>query len=181
MFRALAALAVASASTSAHPTLTSSVPWWERVTVTVSDDGDTQSCRYESSLKPQASKSCDVVGSGGAAAKSAATSGAKDQYTRITFERRFSPGAKPNMDALQPGETLLGGQMLALAIDGKGAVKDCKVVQRSGTLPPQYGCDEAATERFEASTARSASAHTVVPAREGYMTVLVYGHSEHVV
>lgn len=181
MFRALAALAVATASTSAHPTLTSSVPWWERITVTVSDNGDTQSCRYESSLKPQNSTNCDVVGDGNATAKSAAASGAKDQYTRITFERRFSPGAKPNMDALEPGETLLGGQTLALAIDGKGAVKDCKVVQRSGTLPPQYGCDDAATERFEASAAKPASAHASVPTREGYMTVLVYGHSEHVV
>jgi hypothetical protein len=180
VFRALAALAVASATTSAHPsaTLTSSVPWWERVTVTVSDDGNTSSCRYESSLKPQGSKSCDVVGSDGMTAKSAAASGAKDQYTRITFERRFSPGAKPNMDALQPGEILLGGQMLALAIDARGAVKGCKVVQRSGSLPPQYGCHEAATEKFEAS---ASNLHATDPAREGYMTVLVYGHSEHVV
>lgn len=178
MFRALAALAVASAS--AHPTaaLTSSVPWWERVTVTVSDDGNTQSCRYESSLKPQNSTSCDVVSSSSSAAtKTAATSGAKDQYTRITFERRFSPGAKPDMAALQPGETLLGGQTLALAIDGKGSVKACKVVQRSGSLPPQYGCDEASTERFEAS---AASPRPGAPDREGYMTVIVYGHSEHV-
>jgi hypothetical protein len=176
VFRALAALAVASAS--AHPTLTSSVPWWERVTVTVSDDGNTQSCRYESSLKPQNSTSCDVVSNSSAATKTAATTAAKDQYTRITFERRFSPGAKPNMAALQPGETLLGGQTLALAIDGKGSVKDCKVVQRSGSLPPQYGCDEASTERFEA---RAAAPRLGAPEREGYMTVIVYGHSEHVV
>ena len=178
MFRALAALAVASATTTAPSALTSSVPWWERITVTVSDDGNTRSCRYESSLKPRDSTSCDVVGSGGASVRSAAASGAKDQYTRITFERRFSPGAKPNMEALQPGEVLLGGQMLALAIDAKGAVTDCKIVQRSGTLPPQYGCDEAAAEKFEAS---ASSLHALAPMREGYMTVLVYGHSEHVV
>nr|NUR37613.1 hypothetical protein [Sphingomonas sp.] len=180
MFRALAALAVASASTSAPPatTLTSSAPWWERVTVTVSDDGNTRSCRYESSLKPRNATDCSVVSSGASTAKSAASSGAKDQYTRITFERRFSPGAKPNMDALQPGETLLGGQMLALAIDPRGAVKGCKVVQRSGSLPPQYGCDEAAAEHFEAS---ATNIHTAAPTREGYMTVIVYGHSEHVV
>lgn len=178
MFRALAALAVASVSAHPTPTLTSSIPWWERVTVTVTDDGNTQSCHYESSLKPQNAQACDVVGGGALAAKSAA-SGAKDQYTRITFERRFSPGAKPDMDALQPGETLLGGQMLALAIDGKGAVKDCKVVQRSGTMPPQYGCDEAASEKFEARAA--APAQTASATHQGYMTVLVYGHSEHVV
>jgi hypothetical protein len=180
VFRLTAALALASAATAAYPaaTLTSSVPWWERVTVTVSDDGNTRSCRYETSLKPQNSTSCDVVGSDGAAAKSAATSGAKDQYTRITFERRFTPGIKPDMKALQPGEVLLGGQMLALAIDGQGAVKQCKVVETSGSLPPQYGCDEASTEKFEASV-RTAKARA--PEREGYMTVLVYGHSEHVV
>jgi hypothetical protein len=169
---------MASAAVHPAPTLTSSVPWWERVTVTVSDDGKTQSCRYESSLKPKNGQNCDVVESGGTAARSAATSGAKDQYTRITFERRFNPGAKPNMDPLQPGETLLGGQMLALAIDARGAVKGCKVVQRSGSLPPQYGCDEATTEKFEAS---ASNVHAVSPTREGYMTVLVYGHSEHVV
>jgi len=178
VFRALAALAVASASAHPAPTLTSSVPWWERVTVTVSDDGNTQSCRYESSLKPRNSASCDVVSGSSAVTKTAATSGTKDQYTRITFERRFSPGAKPDMAALQPGETLLGGQMLALAIDGKGSVKDCRVVQRSGSLPPQYGCDEASTERFEAS---AAAARPNAAEREGYMTVIVYGHSEHVV
>jgi hypothetical protein len=180
VFRALAALALASTSTSPNSSaiLTSSVPWWERVTVTVSDDGKTQSCRYESSLKPQGSKNCDVVESEAAGAKSA-TSGAKDQYTRITFERRFNPGTKPSPDALQPGETLLGGQTLALAIDGKGSVKDCKVVQRSGSLPPQYGCDEATSEKFEANGA--AKTQTAAATREGFMTVLVYGHSEHVV
>ena len=178
MFRALAALAVASASAHPTPTLTSSVPWWERVTVTVSDDGQTKSCRYESSLKPQNASGCDVVGASASATKTAATSGAKDQYTRITFERRFSPGAKPDMSALQPGETLLGGQMLALAIDAKGSVKGCRVVQTAGTLPPQYGCDEASAERFDAS---AATAHPGAAQREGYMTVIVYGHSEHVV
>jgi hypothetical protein len=171
---------MALASTATHPsaTLTSSVPWWERVTVTVSDDGDTRSCRYESSLRPQDSKSCDVVGSGGVSARSAAASGAKDQYTRITFERRFSPHSKPDLDTLQPGEVLLGGQTLALAIDAKGAVKGCKVVQRSGSLPPQYGCDEAATEKFEVN---ASNVHIAAPTRQGFMTVLVYGHSEHVV
>lgn len=176
MFRALAALALASTSAAPTATLTSSVPWWERVTVTVSDDGNTQSCRYETSLKPKDATSCDVVGDEKALAKNAG-SGAKDQYTRITFERRFSPG-KPDVTALQPGEVLLGGQTMALAIDPKGEVKNCKVVQRSGTLPPQYGCSEASTERFEA---KAGDPHAVAPDREGYMTILVYGHSEHVV
>ena len=99
VFRAIAALAVASASAHSAATLTSTGPWWERVTVLVADNGEAQSCRYESSLQPNASKDCTVDRSQAAAAKSA---GAKDQFTRITFERRFSPGAKPDMTQLQP-------------------------------------------------------------------------------
>jgi hypothetical protein len=82
------------------------------------------------------------------------------------------------MSALQPGETLLGGQMLALAIDAKGSVKGCRVVQTSGSLPPQYGCDEASAERFDAS---AATVRPGAPDRQGFMSVIVYGHSEHVV
>ncbi len=175
MFRAIAALALASAS--AHPaaTLTSASPWWERVTVLVADDGQARSCRYESSLQPNAGKDCSVEGSEAAAAK---TAGAKDQLTRITFERRFYPGAKPAIQPLQPGETLLGGRVMALAIDAKGAVKNCEVVATSGSVTPQYGCDDLSAERFEASVggARAGSAP-----REAYMSIIVYGHSEHIV
>jgi hypothetical protein len=146
------------------------------VTVTVSDDGETRSCRYESSLRPSAGKDCSVTGSESATAARANSSGAKDQFTRITFERRFNPGAKPDM-TLQPGEVLLGGQMMALAIDGAGAVKGCRIVATSGSVTPQYGCSEAEAERFEAS----AGAHVTAPQREGYLTIIVYGHSEHVV
>ena len=78
--------------------------------------------------------------------------------------------------SLQPGDTLLGGQVMALAIDGAGAVKGCKIVATSGSVTPQYGCTEASAERFEANAhAANAGAH------QGYMTILVYGHSEHVV
>jgi hypothetical protein len=178
VFRAIAALALASASAAANSpaTLTSSAPWWERVTVTVTDDGKTQSCRYETSLQAEAGQDCSVVGSAASATK--ASAGTKDQYTRITFERRFTPGDKPVVADLAPGETLLGGQVMALAIDAKGAVKHCRVVATSGSVTPQYGCDEAAAERFEAS---AAAPHASGPAREGYMTIVVYGHSEHMV
>src|SRR5205823_5855189 len=108
--------------------LTSSAPWWERVTVTVSDDGQTHSCRYESSLRPQNGQNCSVVGGNAAMARAGASSRAKDEYTRITFERRFSPGAKPEATTLDAGEVLLGGQVMALAIDGHGAVRHCQVV-----------------------------------------------------
>jgi hypothetical protein len=175
VFRAIAALALASA-TASHPsaTLTSAVPWWERVTVTVTDDGQTHSCRYESSLQPNRGEDCAVQGSEVTATK---TSGSKDQYTRITFERRFNPGAQPET-ALQAGEVLLGGRVMALAIDPKGAVKDCRVVSTSGAVTPQYGCSDLSAERFETS---AGNAHARTASREGFMTILVYGHSEHVV
>ena len=174
MFRAIAALVLASASAQSPATLNPTAAWWERVTVLVADDGHAQSCRYESSLQPDGGKACTVDGSEAAAAKSA---GAKDQFTRLTFERRFTPGAKPNIEQLQPGETLLGGRVMALAIDAKGAVKNCEVVATSGSVTPEYSCSDLAAERFQASAgAASGSAP-----REGYMSILVYGHSEHVI
>ena len=181
MFRALAALAVASTAAHTSPTLNSTAPWWERVTVTVTDDGQTQSCRYESSRSADASKDCSVIGSDASVARTSSSSGgpaSKDEVTRITFERRFSPTATQTLAALQPGDTLLGGQVMALAIDGAGSVKGCKVVATSGSVTPQYGCTEAATEHFEAN-ATPARARTAE--HQGYMTILVYGHSEHVV
>jgi hypothetical protein len=172
VFRAIAALALASASAHSPATLTSTGPWWERVTVLVADNGEAQSCRYESSLQPTAGKDCTVEGAQASAAKGAS----KSEFTRITFERRFNLGNKPDM-VLGPGETLLGGRVMALAIDAHGAVKDCQVVATSGAVAPQYGCTEAAAERFEASAATGSS----VAPREGYLSIIVYGHSEHVV
>jgi len=178
VFRAIAALAMASATAAHSPAmLNPSAPWWEKVTVTVTDDGQTHSCLYETSLRPEATQDCSVVGSAKSMTK-ASSPGSADQFTRITFERRFTPAAKPNLAALEPGETLLGGQVMALAIDGHGAVKNCKVVASSGAVTPQYGCDDASAERFSAS---AATGHARTAEREGYMTILVYGHSEHVV
>jgi hypothetical protein len=172
VFRAIAALALASASVQT-PALTSTAPWWEKVTVTVTDDGQTQSCRYESSLTPNAGKDCSVVGDAQSMTHHA---GARDQYTRITFERRFTPNAQPDLASLSAGETLLGGQTLALAIDGRGAVKGCRIVESSGSVTPQYGCSQAEAERFTASAVKASATQ-----REGYLSILVYGHSEHVV
>jgi hypothetical protein len=183
VFRAIAALILASAAIGAtasatqpkppsSDTLLSNSPWWEKITVTMSGDGKAQSCLYESSLKPDAATSCDVDAS--PASVSDSSPGAKDEYTKITFERRFTPGAAPAKAGLQAGDTLLGGQMMALAIDPHGAVKGCKIVAKSGDVQPEYGCAEATAERFDASAARG-------PERDGYMTILVYGHSEHMV
>jgi len=177
---AIAALALASASTqpATTSTLTSSASWWERVTVSVTDDGKTQGCKYETNLGGGKSSDCSVTSDQATATKASASSGAKDKITRITFERRFTPAAMPVTPSMQPGDLLLGGAVMALAIDGKGAVEHCKVVSTSGSVTPQYGCDEASAERFDAS---AADPHLRTPAREGYMTILVYGHSEHVV
>ena len=176
MFRTIAALALASATAHSSTTLLPTAPWWERITVTISGDGKPQACRFESSLKPNTPQSCDVVGNEGAQV-TASSIGAKDQYTRITFERRFQPGSQPSADALQAGETLLGGQVMALGIDPQGQVKSCKIVAQSGSMRPEYGCDEASAEHFQASAANARTTSQ----REGYMSIVVYGHSEHVV
>ena len=151
--------------------LLSTTPWWEKVTVTVSGDGKPESCLYQSSLKP-ASEDCDV-GTSAAAMSQASSASSKGSVTRITFERRFTPGM-PTKAAMQVGDTLLGGQMMALAIDARGEVRNCKIVATSGEMQPGYGCDEASAEKFQASAARG-------PEHQGYMTILVYGHSEHMV
>jgi hypothetical protein len=181
VFRAFAALALASATSLAAAatidvsTLNSSAPWWERVTVTISGDGQPKNCRFESSLQPGSAQNCDVVSSEGASAKLSA-SGSKDQYTRITFERRFSPGAQPVAADPPTGDMLLGQQVMALAIGSKGKVEGCRIVATSGDMKPDYGCKEASAERFQAG------AHTTAgTTRQGYMTIIVYGHSEHVV
>ena len=182
MIRSLAAMALLLASApslatqakSASAKLSSSAPWWERVTVTIAGDGNTHSCKYETSLLPANSKDCDVEGD--AQALGADAPSGKDQFTQLTFERRFSPGGAVSIESgVAPGDTLLGRQVMALAIDSAGAVKGCRVVARSGDMTPAYGCKDAAAEHFEAS-AKAAEA-----AREGVMTVLVYGHEEHLV
>jgi hypothetical protein len=183
VIRTLAALAVISASvpviaateTKPAAALSPTAAWWEKVTVTIAGDGNAQSCKYETSLMPAATKDCDVVGDAKALSESAPA--AKDQFTRLTFERRFNPGAaQPRDGALETGDTLLGRQVMALAIDGAGKVKDCHVVARSGAMTPSYGCSDAASEHFEAS-----AAHASGLSLPGYMTILVYGHEEHVV
>jgi hypothetical protein len=193
VIRSLAAVALVAASTQAiaattpasgtsaaeprakaDPALSSTAPWWEKVTVTIAGDGKSNSCKYETSISPEASKDCDVVGD----AKSLGAGGptAKNEFTRLTFERRFNPGAMPVDAALQTGDTLLGRQVMSLAIDAAGKVSGCHVVATSGDVTPAYGCDDAKGEHFEASAVR-----TRTEARVGYMTVLVYGHEEHVV
>lgn len=176
----LAALAAAAVSAAASavpsnalaPALMAHAPWWETVTVTIAADGKAQGCEYRTSTLPGA-KACDVVGP----AQAGDAGGAKDQYTRLTFERRFRPAAGGIAeDTLPSGDTLIGRQVLALAIDAKGAVAGCKIVAATGDMTPEYGCKEAAAEKFDASAASDRG-----QARAGYMSILVYGHAEHVV
>jgi hypothetical protein len=182
VIRAIAALALITAS--AHSlaasapkgdALSSTAPWWEKVTVTIAGNGKAQSCRYESSLRPEAGAECDVTGDQASMAEGSGGSN-KSDLTRITFERRFTPGPRTASAEVQPGETLLGQQVMALAIDSAGSVKGCKVVSAAGAMTPDYGCKDAAAEKFEASAAKATAT-----GREGVMTILVYGHAEHVV
>jgi hypothetical protein len=163
---------IATATSTPDSMLVSNTAWWEKVTVTMAGDGNAQSCSYQTSLKPGASEHCDV--SSEAAAMTKASDSNDNAVTSITFERRFSPGAEPAKPQVGTGDTLLGGQVLALNIDQSGKVKGCKVVARSGDVQPDYSCDDAVAERFQASLGTSPH-----PARQGYMTVIVYGHSEH--
>jgi hypothetical protein len=181
VIRALAFLALASATAAAAETstdvLTSAVPWWEKVTVTMTGDGEPQSCSYESSLKGSDSNACDVKSeattTSTSSSGSASSKGSKSELTRITFERQFIPGpTQPGETSMTPGDTLLARQVLAIDIDPAGAVKGCQVVAQSGDLTPDYGCDDAKTEKFEPNSKASANQ------RQGFMTVLVYGHEE---
>jgi hypothetical protein len=178
VIRALAFLALASATAataeSSTDVLTSKVPWWEKVTVTMTGDGEPQSCSYESSLKGSDSNACDVKSDATAtSASSRSSASSKSELTRITFERQFVPGpTQPGEYSMTPGDTLLARQVLAIDIDPAGLVKGCQVVAQSGDLTPEYGCDDAKTEKFEPNSKAAANQ------RQGFMTVLVYGHEE---
>ena len=175
----LAALLVASAAATtavatSTDTLVSSAPWWEKVTVTMDGNGKPEDCLYENSLKPADNQACDV--DSGPASMVTKASSPKGEVTRITFERRFTPGAEPAKPQMAAGDTLLGGQVMALAIDGRGSVKGCRVVAQSGAMKPDYDCDDATAEKFQASVGGAEKVN-----HQGYMTILVYGHSEHMV
>ena len=174
---ALAALLLAAASSTPTPSpaLTSTAPWWEKFTFTMTDDGIQQACQYATSLPVTGAPGCaDDSDSADATMTSAKAGGSAARgYTKITIERRFTPAARPEPVMLETGDTLLGEQVLALAIDRSGAVSSCVIVGKSGEMKPPYGCEEARTEKFEAS------AGVARQLRHGFMTVLVYGHEEY--
>lgn len=170
-----AAIALAAASAATTPTLVSNTPWWEKVTVTYGDDGSHRSCRYESSLPLGGEEACEATSSPAKATKATKLSNAGVQ-TKITFERRFTPGAMPASKSLEPGDTFIGGLMMMIAFDQNGAVRGCSVLAETGEARPDYGCDEVRAERFQASVGGATQKSQL-----GVLTVLVYGHEEEVV
>ncbi len=152
--------------------LDSSVAWWEKITVTVDDKGKQHSCHYEASLSGEGAKVCDKEM---ANSVEAGSSGQAGVFSKVTFERRFSPGSRVDNGQLQPGDTLLGRQVMFLTFDANGAVETCKVVATSGDAPPTYNCNEARKEQFRAQMSADAGA------RQAFMTILAYGHTEEIV
>jgi hypothetical protein len=170
-FIVLALFAAALAASPQSPVLEASVPWWERVTVTVDDKGKQQSCQYESSLSPKGVEKCDEA--------TAARVGAGHRndagfFSKVTFERRFSPGGQLDGGHLKPGDQLLGRQVMHLTFDAEGSIEVCRVVAATGNMAFQYDCDEARKEQFRAGA--SAAPGT----RQAFMTVLAYGHMERI-
>lgn len=167
----LAMFTAALAASTASPVLESSVPWWERITVTVDDKGKQQSCQYEASLVPGGAEACSEQMAASVAPSGGGPSG---RYSKVTFERRFSPGGRLDSGRLPPGDTLLGRQVMFLTIDAEGAIEACKVVATTGDMAFRYDCKEARKEQFRVPASAEPGA------RQAFMTVLAYGHSEHI-
>lgn len=170
----LAFVAAALAASTPSLMLEASVPWWERITVTVDDKGTQQSCKYQSSLSANGAETCDEA-MAESVAPPAGTGATTGLYSTLTFERRFSPGEKLDSGRLQTGDKLLGQQVMFLTFDSAGSIESCRIVGVSGEMRPSYGCAEAKAEQFR------------VPARapagephQAFMTILVYGHQEQI-
>lgn len=167
------ALAASAAANAPAATLESSRPWWERIAVTVDGKGAQHSCTFQSSLEPSGPKACDAeVASGMKVSGSGAPEGA---YSKITFERRFSPAAALDSGKLEPGDTLLARQVLFLTIGADGSIDGCNVVATSGEMRLAYGCDEAKAEQFRAPDQGRPPA-----ARQAFLTILAYSHQEQI-
>ena len=165
---AASAPATSSAIPDSETQLSASAPWWEKLVLIMDDAGETRACQFETSMEPGQRLPCDVEGPAVAEAGAALP----EQVTQITFERRFSPTANMADGELKAGDKMLGKSVLALAIDGEGRVRGCKVVAAGG-MKPDYGCKEAAAEKFEASVGSAP-----VATRVATLTILVYAHEQ---
>lgn len=167
----LAIIAASLAASAPAPALEASTPWWEKITVTVDDKGKQQSCRYETSVSEAGAEACDEEM---ASSVDTDVKGQEGLYSKVTFERRFSPGAQLDSGRLQPGDELLGRQVMFLTIHADGSIESCHVVSTSGDTPPAYDCEEARKEQFQAL------ASTGTASRQAFMTILAYGHTEEI-
>ena len=166
----LALVVAALAASTASPALDTSVPWWEKVTVTFDEKGDRKSCRYEASQSSAGVTECDKE----MAESLPAGQGEPGRFSKFTFERRFSPGGQLDSGRLQPGDELLGRKVLFLTFDTAGSLQSCKVMAATGDMSFHYDCQEARKEKFRVQ------ASVGVSPRQAFMTVLAYGHSEHI-
>lgn len=166
----LAFVVAALAASTSSAILETSVPWWERVTVTVDDKGKQQSCQYQVSLQPSGARRCDAA----MAASLPTGRGESGRFAKMTFERRFSPGRQIDSGQLQPGDELLGRKVLFLTFSEEGAIESCKVVAATGDMEFAYNCEEARKEQFRAQASAGPGQ------RQAFLTVLAYGHTEHI-
>ncbi len=166
-------IVAALAASTPSSMLEASVPWWERISVTVDDKGTQQSCTYESSLSPIGAEACDEEMA--ASVQPRRTEARTGVYSKLTFERRFSPGGKLDSGRLQPGDKLLGQQVMFLTIEPNGSIGSCRVVGTSGDVLPAYGCKEARSEQFRVQASAYSPAHG-----QAFMTIRVYGHQEQI-
>ena len=169
----IAALALAAATAPTSADTLSTNPWWEKITITYGDDGSHRACDYQTSRSFGSPEACDSETTPVTAAK-ASISNAGVQ-TKITFERSFTPGAMPNLRDMAPGDKVIGGLVMMVAIDRNGSVQGCSVVAETGDEKPEYGCEQVRAEKFQASLGGAQDSQL------GTLTVLVYGHKEEVV
>ena len=169
-----ASIALAAASAAASPAPMSTTSWWERITVTYDGAGLERSCDYETSFSRSGPQRCEVETAPASMRK--CPGGVAGVQTKITFERRFTPGAPRDLDSLKPGDTFLGGHVMMVAIGRDGSVSGCSIVAASGEARPAYGCEQVRAERFQASAGGAARESQV-----GFLTVFVYGHEEEIV
>jgi len=141
----LAFLAAALAASTPSPALETSVPWWERITVTVDDKGKQQSCLYETNLSAAGGEAC-----GEAMASTVPGSGKTPTglYSKLTFERRFSPGGQLDAGKLQPGDTLIGRQVMFLTSTPRAPSQAARWSRSRATRRPTM----AATRRRRSSS-----------------------------
>ena len=68
---------------------------------------------------------------------------------------------------------LLGRKVLFLTFDADGSISSCNVVAATGDMAFKYDCEQARSEQFRVQASAATGAH------QAFMTVLAYGHSEH--